>query len=201
MRSGALSIIILVAILTPCFYAIEGVDAEDSTHTVHYTNIDGIVVTFTNGTLVDNNEVQISNGILSFKAYSEKYDLSQSGIMFYSYDPETEKMDTGTNYRFTEYEEPYLSGYYSYFTIYNVYEDIEMIFTDTLEYPSDYAPDVENPDNENTTEVNDGANIIDNGFDVNLSLGILALIISILLVIICFKEYSLISKKLEDDTS
>ncbi len=200
MRSGALSIIILVALLTPCLYAIEEVDADSSTHTIHYTNIDGITVTFTTGTPLDNNAVQISNGILSFKAHSEKYDLSQSGIMFYSYDPETDKMDTGTNYRFTEYETPYLSGYYSYFTIYNVYEDIEIIFTDTLEYPSDYAPDTENPDGETTTEVNDSANKIDIGLDMNLSLGIIALIISVLLVIICFKEYSLISKKLEDDT-
>jgi len=200
MRTGVLSIIVLVAILTPSLYAVAEVDADDSTHTIHYTNIDGIVVTFTSGKLMDNNEVQINNGILSFKAYSEKYDLSQSGIMFYSYDPETGKTYTETSYRFTEYEKPYLSGYYSYFTIYNVYEDIEIIFTDTLEYPSDYAPDTDNPnEEETTTEIGDGTSNIDDVPDAHILLGTIALIISMLLVIICFKEYSRVSKKLEDD--
>lgn len=199
MRTGALFIIILVAALTPSLYAIAEVDADDSTHTIHYTNIDGIVVTFTSGKLMDNNEVQISDGVLSFKAYSEKYDLSQSGIMFYSYDPETGEMYNETSYRFTEYDKPYLSGYYSYFTIYNVYEDIEIVFTDTLEYPSDYAPNTENPDDEETTTEIGNASKIDDVPDAHILLGTMALIVSMLLVIICFKEYSHISKKLEDD--
>jgi hypothetical protein len=198
MRFGVLSIVIMALLLAPAL-CIENTSNADDTCTVHFTNVDGIKVTFTSGTSDSENTIQIENeGTLSFTAYSEKYDLSKSTVQFYSYNSATGEIDTSEEYRFNEHESPYCLGYNSYFTIYGVNSNIEIIFTDAVEYPADYDPDIETPE-DGTTSKDTENSTPGISIDPSLVMAVIALIISIIFVIIWYREYIFISKKLEED--
>lgn len=198
MRFGALSIVIIALLLAPAL-CIENTSNADDMYTVHFTNIDGIKVTFTSGTSDSENTTQIENeGTLSFTAYSEKYDLSKSTVHFYAYNSATGEIDTSEEYRFNEHESPYCVGYNSYFTIYGVNSDMEIIFTDAVEYPADYNPDIETPEDD-TVSTDTENSTFGISIDPSLVMAVIALMISLIFVIICYREYIFVSKKLEED--
>jgi hypothetical protein len=199
MRFGVPSIVIMTLLLAPVLCVTETSGADD-TCMVHFTNTDGIKVTFTSGTSVDENTVQIENeGTLSFTAYSEKYDLSISSVQFYAYNSTTGEIDTDQEYRFNNNELPYCIGYNSYFTIYGVNSDMEIVFTDAVEYPADYNPETETPEEDTVSTDTEKSNIYGISIDPSLVMAVIALMISLTFVIICYREYIFVSKKLEED--
>lgn len=112
-------------------------DAASDTVTVRFAPVDGIDITFIDGSTVGGNVVRIDRGgSLTFVAHSERYDLSASGIHFYGYD-----VATGTRGgTVTSANDPVLIGYDSYFTVDNVDRDLEIYFHSVVGYPDGYDP-------------------------------------------------------------
>ncbi len=196
------AVLIAIVAITMIPMSLMGSSTGDSTYcTVHYSETDGIEVTFMNGTTSGSDKTVIEmGGELVFTAYSEIYDLSLSGITFFEYYPTTGETDTEITYTFSNYETPYRSEYTSYFTIYGVDANVEMVFTNTIDYTEDPISEEDDSGNETTPETisYDTESSYDLSLNMDIIIASFALLVSLTLLCLCVREYLLASKTLED---